>query len=310
MKNNWVLQVYGNKAVFAEAIWCLASAWIADSRFTEHIQVVIFTDDKEYLKSRLPFLNAIDYVDLSLEKLVNYKGEFNFVHRVKIKVLIEANEKYPQSNLLYTDTDIIFAESPVNLFKKIEARNAIMHTNEGVLDGKGSSYLNRKIYHQLKKRHIGVAGEVIKFDRDFKMFNAGVLGFDKSVAQEILQLTLNLTDNIYAQYPKHTIEQLAFSYAMQKNGKVTTAEQETIHYWNLKEARLMLQYRIEKMYADNQLEHKASWAAEFKILDLEKWSIEKSTFRNFSPLKRGFLRFVKKDWKVPKELRLPTEASL
>jgi len=310
MKNIWVLQAYGNKEVFAEAIWCLASAWIADSRFNEHIQVVIFTDDQEYLESRLPFLADIDIIDLNQEKLLNYKGEFNFVHRVKIKVLIEAHEKYPLSDVLYTDTDIIFDESPINLFKKIETGSAVMHTNEGALEGKGSSYLNRKIYHQLNKRHIEVRGEVIRFDKSFTMYNAGVLGINKTSAEEILQLALNLTDNIYAQYPKHTIEQLAFSYAMQKNGSIISAEKETVHYWNLKEARPMLQYRIEKMYADNQLLDRASWAKELKALDLAKWSEEKSTFRNFSPLKRALLRFVKKDWKVPQELQLPAESSL
>jgi hypothetical protein len=66
------------------------------------------------------------------------------------------------------------------------------------------------------------------------MWNAGVLGISKSVSN-CYQQVLDLTDKMYSQYPKHVMEQLAFSYVLQNQTQIHPADKVILHYWNQKD---------------------------------------------------------------------------
>lgn len=71
------------------------------------------------------------------------------------------------------------------------------------------------------------------------MWNAGVLGISPQDGP-LLQRVLSLTDALYPRYPKHIIEQFAFSVVLQEAQNLHSAAPWVLHYWNFKEWRLWL----------------------------------------------------------------------
>ena len=70
---------------------------------------------------------------------------------------------------------------------------------------------------------------------EMMMWNAGVLGFNTKY-NYLLKDVLAFTDREYPRFPKHIIEQFAFSVYFQDAGGIKAAAYCTFHYWNLKEA--------------------------------------------------------------------------
>jgi hypothetical protein len=74
---------------------------------------------------------------------------------------------------------------------------------------------------------------------ELAMWNAGVLGFNTRY-RYLLDEVLAFTDSEYPAFPKHIIEQFAFSVFFQQTDMVKCAAPYILHYWNLKEARQVL----------------------------------------------------------------------
>jgi len=66
------------------------------------------------------------------------------------------------------------------------------------------------------------------------MWNAGVLGLPAQAVQR-LDTVLALTDQLYRLYPKHVMEQLAFSQVLSQVGKLSAADACIHHYWRDKD---------------------------------------------------------------------------
>ncbi len=79
------------------------------------------------------------------------------------------------------------------------------------------------------------------------MWNAGALGFQSS-DRSLLEKVLELTDKIYSEFPKHIVEQLAFSvvFSDQPNRSLKAMDGKIFHYWNFKEFRNTLKGFFKK----------------------------------------------------------------
>ena len=227
-----VFQAYGNKDILHEVLISISSILRFSS--SAKFQLVIYTDSKDYLKKWLP--EGIMFVDTPLTKWEEWKGEQRFVHRAKIEMLrdfVARNE----GNVLYCDTDTYFLESPEKLFSDIANGELIMHMDEGQLKD-SENLVFRKLEKFLKgyKRHVIPAST--------HMWNAGVLGF-KSSDRELLDKVLALSDSLHAAYPKHVMEQLAFSVCFQVRGR-RSCEDTIFHYWDFKDYRRVLSSFFEE----------------------------------------------------------------
>jgi hypothetical protein len=73
------------------------------------------------------------------------------------------------------------------------------------------------------------------------------------VDKPLLDDVLRFTDNEYPKFPKHIVEQFAFSVFFSPGG-ISAASPYIIHYWNLKEAGIVLasffNYFKEKSWGD------------------------------------------------------------
>jgi hypothetical protein len=238
--NYIVYQAYGSIDILNELIYSIASFYNQSNNLP--VNIVVYTDNVKYLSKYLP--SSIIYEELSTSKIKEWRGEIDFVHRVKVEMLLDFCRKY-SGNVLYLDTDTIFTKSPDNLFRAISNDILVMHTSEGKMSIT-KNRLFEKITDFLKNKLFDLNGNSITISSEQEMWNAGVLGFTTE-KNHLLYDVLALTDILHKQYKKHIMEQLSFSYIFLKNGLLTAAENQVFHYWNFKEFRQLLkEYLLEQ----------------------------------------------------------------
>ena len=228
-----VYQAYGHADILHEAVLSVASALKLQSIEHDFI-VVIYTDAPDYFKQFLP--SSVQYIIVPPKKWEEWKGNQQFVHRAKIMMLLDAVERF-EGDFLYCDTDTYFLSSPSSLFYSIEKGDLVMHVDEGSLHNS-----KNKVFQKLEKFLIAHARFAIPVD--MHMWNAGVLGF-KSSDSSLLREVLKLSDELYQAYPKHVMEQLAFSFHFGLRNRVACGNQ-VFHYWDFKEYRSVLRSFFEK----------------------------------------------------------------
>ena len=91
------------------------------------------TDQEHLFSDFLPFFHKLELISLKKEKVQEWRGGQNFVHRLKIQMMIDFLHRF-DGNLLYCDTDTYITEPLEDLFDDIEAGNFYMHEYEGVID--------------------------------------------------------------------------------------------------------------------------------------------------------------------------------
>jgi hypothetical protein len=251
-------------------------------------EVIIYTDKSEefaiFSKQITLTLKSIN--DNEINK---WRGEINFVHRVKIEVIKDCF-KYFSGKITYCDTDTYILQPLTKMFQCIDDKNVFFHTNEGEINASVTVHA-RKWKNFLQKNKV-LFNEQLPLN--VIMWNAGVIGIPEDAAV-FLDSVLALTDEIYRLFPRHTVEQFSFAYIFQKNKiNILAAEPYIFHYWDLKEFRKLLR----RFFADDSniddLIKKSK-----KILP-ENILVEKMKFKKSNALKKLVLSVSGKRWKIEK----------
>ncbi len=233
--NYIVFQCYGSESIFHECTFALLSlSRLYPTAFPENTSVWIYTDNRDWfesLKSPLP----LHFRDVDKQLIDRWRGDIDFVHRVKIEVLKDFTSNR-SGNVLYTDTDIVFTHDIDKLFDAIDSDALFMHVLEGKVSDRNNPIMC-KLDNYLKTT--SVKSPFDKPLRDMSMWNAGVLGFNTH-SKHLLDSVLEFTDTHYRLFPKHIIEQFAFSVFWGDNSRIKSAAPFILHYWNLKEVRQTL----------------------------------------------------------------------
>ncbi len=235
--NHLVYLAYGGEDYYNEALYSLLTYY----KYHEpgENRILLYTDNTVFFSGQLP--DDVIYTELNADKIKEWKGSINFVHRVKIKVLQDVTSRF-QGNFLYLDTDTYFLKSIKLLFKEIANNNLVFDRCEGrLIDNPGG--IARKMRKFLKKESsfmIPSQSEPIVIDETFTPWNAGIIGFNSSYS-DLLDKVEELTDVLYAKNQLFVMEQIAFSYFFQKSKQPIPAESYIHHYWYFKEFRTVLQ---------------------------------------------------------------------
>lgn len=263
---NIVIQAYGNPDIINQSKFCILSAL----KFGFNGNIIIYTDTPE---AYLSFENKIKLEPVNDEMIKDWKGPYNFVHRLKIKMLQDYSNKY-SGKMLYMDSDTYFLTTPDILFDEIENGKALMHECEGQLSKKSNPIL-KKTYRFVKNTTININGKSHKISPDSRMWNAGVIGLaDEDIS--VLDKVLELNDAIYQHWQKHVVEQFSFSYYLQTMFDLKDCKQSIMHYWGNKE------------YMNNMLR---SFFDKYTTLELQ---LEGYNFIDLSAVKQG--KGEKKSW--------------
>lgn len=280
-------QAYGNPDVLNEALFSILSYL----RQPVGARVVVYTDNLAHFQRVLGDEKAVEYVHIAPAQWRAWRGEIDFVHRVKIEVLQHAAARYT-GNLLYVDTDTVFVQPLTEIFGALGRGERFMHVGEGRL--RDGNPLNRKINHALQQDggRTALAGGSIS--PDAQMYNAGALGL-RSADAPLLAEVLALTEQLYRLYPKHVMEQLAFSVVLARAGVVREAAPWIYHYWNLKEIRPVL----TEFFALAGPQSLAAWQARAGALNVTALAEGKARFRQNPGWQRAILRWLERDWRMP-----------
>ena len=247
--NYVVYQAYGKIEILHECLYSVATLWKYAK--PENLTIVIFTDQPDWFTQYITDTQGIILIQITPEQIQQWRGEINFVHRVKIEILLQASVIL-SGNILYLDTDTFFLSSPEPLFSIIGSGGKIMHLKEDILS-KSKLPLNKKIFRYVRGKTFMLSSRTISIDGHLGMWNAGALGFHTQEV-DLLKEILQLTDLLYRGYAKHTMEQLAFSVIFQLSGKISAAEDIVFHYWDFKQFRNTLAL----FWAEN---HSLEWEA-------------------------------------------------
>lgn len=236
-KNYLVFLCYGNKGVFHECAYSLLSlSRLYKPEELNNWEIWIYTDKPEWFQKFHDCWLPLHYRKIEENTILQWKGSIHFVHRVKIEVLNDLVQGR-NGNILYLDTDTVFMQRIDTMLAGIESGKLYMHVSEGVVSSRSNLIFEKLDKHLRTDVPIMIKGKPIY---DLQMWNAGVIGFNTKY-RHLLEEVLAFTDVQYPAFPKHIMEQFAFSVYFQQTGAINSAAPYLIHYWNLKEARHLFQ---------------------------------------------------------------------
>jgi hypothetical protein len=229
-----VYLVYGAEGIFAECLLSIASLlkWTPEDK-QDSLRIVLYTDKPEWFEGITSLRDKLTIRPTPIETVMQWRGPRDFVHRAKIVMLQDALPRYG-GPMLYLDSDVVFLSDPEPLWNWIETGGVLMHTREGSLAEPNNPML-RKLNRFFRREKPRIAG-LNKPPEQMDMWNAGILGFHD--AQGLwLDTVLAVTDDLHARYPKHVMEQFAFSWVFQEKGRLKAADDIIWHYWYHKSFR-------------------------------------------------------------------------
>ncbi|MCD6012095.1 MAG: hypothetical protein K0Q79_1957 [Flavipsychrobacter sp.] len=230
-----VFLCYGYERVFHECAYALLSlSRIHKIEELKNTEIWIYTDKPEWFKEFKDCPLPLNYRQVDEATIKNLRGTIDFVHRVKIEVLKDITCT-KEGNILYVDTDVVFANRIEKIFEDIAAGKLYMHIRESKVSDKANPILC-KLSNYIEGAQLKLNGKPLN---EMDMWNAGVLGFNTRHKQ-ILEEVLTFTDREYPKFPKHVVEQFAFSVYFQDKDDIKAASPYLFHYWNLKEAGSVL----------------------------------------------------------------------
>ena len=248
--NYIILQCYGYEAVFLECAYALMSLsrLYKPEDFT-NTEICIYTDKPEWFDRFADCPLPLHFRKMDAALIKQWRGEIDFVHRIKIELLLDFT-KNRTGNILYADTDMVFLQKLDDVWNGIAPGELYMHMQEGKISEKGNPLFRKLDTFLRSSKALKAEGTPLC---DLYMWNAGILGFHTS-HRELLQKALEYTDSEHPKFPKHIIEQFAFSIQFSSKGNIKSALPYALHYWNMKELRQIiasfLQYFDGKPWAD------------------------------------------------------------
>ncbi len=233
-----VMQAYGSADILYECAFALLTlSRQYRSETPPPFNIILYTDNTRFFESFRQCTLHISYREMNAETIKQWRGAINFVHRVKIEVLRDVMRNH-RGKIIYLDTDMYCAGAIETIFQRIDEGKRYMHVMEGSVHGSDNRVF-QKLSRWLRKNEVVVGGKTLNIPPDVKMWNAGMLGLHSRDA-DLLDEVCQFTDTVYQRYPKHVVEQFAFSYFLQQRGPLLTAHNYFYHYWNLKELRPVL----------------------------------------------------------------------
>jgi hypothetical protein len=225
-----VYQAYGSHEICQQTRFSILSL-LKQIDSSQKLEVWIYTDQRKFFEDFFGTSGPVKCMDLTAERIAQWKGKISFVHRLKIEMLKDAGARF-KGSLFYSDGDTYFLSSPLPLFNKVNDRTSLMHVKEGALD-QNTDPLSKKILRFVKKHHFQIQNELVGIGPATEMWNAGVIGVSEK-NKSLFSLILELTDQMYALYQKHVMEQLAVSFYLQTQSIILPADGVVMHYWNQK----------------------------------------------------------------------------
>lgn len=284
--NTIVYHFHGGEKYALQArlsILTLLQQLLADKR--EDYQIVVYADDV----SRVPVHPLVQTVLTSSEQFKEWSGTFDFVHRIKIKVIEDALLRF-QTAMIHVDCDTRWYGLPDQDFAFLngqshgELPSFIMHVNEGEI----TKQFHPHCLSYFSKNKSWLQARALKTTGPWSMWNAGVIGLSAQ-GLAIIKKILSVSDELFLKvHDKHLAEQAAFSMVAQSNTSLKPMTDVLEHYWPYSHgAPLVIQRFFSALPLNISVENEAlaTLAMDWNVTELRDLAIDRTP-----KWKRFFLR--------------------
>ena len=215
-----VYQAYGLAEIRTETLY---AAWSALAHAGETpTRVHVYTDDPGafgVLEGR------IDVHPLSPERIREWRGTFDFAHRLKAMMIWELTDLFPDEPLLYLDGDTFFVGTLATVRERIGPGSCVMHEREYSVATSQTGQMKRFRKHM---RPLSFEGAPVDMDAD--MWNAGAIGLHPQQFP-LVRRWIAFIDEVYPRYPHGLVEQYAVSLVLQRGASLRACDDVVFHYW-------------------------------------------------------------------------------
>ena len=239
-----VILAYGRETEYQRAIFAVLSFWAWYDGPKADVRTLVFTDQPAAFQ---PYFDGLPvaYELLTPDRLTEWRGPGQYVHRVKLACLAHTLHQHPNDDLLFCDSDTFFVAEADQLLQRLRPGTSLMHQREYRLEEAVDIYAAfhqakypRKLLELISERTFRVGTQKVRFRKAHYSWNSGVLGLGAALGSAISDI-MALNDEIYAHTHWFTSEQIAFSLALPVLSRVIPAEQYVLHYWGQQQKHLM-----------------------------------------------------------------------
>lgn len=209
-----------------------ALAWRGPAAASVHV----FTDRVEAFA---PVASAVVLETLSADLLREWRGPFDFVFRMKPKLLEHVLERHPDDDAILVDADTFFTGDLGPLLERIGPRRAAMHEREYRPNEKQSLQLEN---FRRRMRRARFRGEPVALDA--WMWNSGVVGLGPSHLP-LVRDWIAFVDAVYPKNPKPFVEQYGISWLLQRDGHEIAPTDDLVFHYYADKARHLAAIRSE-----------------------------------------------------------------
>ncbi len=264
-----------NNKNHTQAYFSVYSFLAKDIKFSS---INIITDKPLYYKS---IENRINIIEVDSKKLEEWKGDYGFFWRIKIKAIELICQTYPGEPVLYLDSDTFLFGASSKIDELALTKKAMMFENEGPLQSLRSKTMRTMTRHL---KGMVIAG-IANFEK-LEMWNAGVVFTPNTLQQEEVRLALTICDEMCRHKVKDQfVEQFALSVALHSSYTLQPASGFIAHYWSNKEEWNEL---IRTFFIESKMMN-LSFGEElvcFRKLNLEQYPVVKISKNTNFRLKR------------------------
>ena len=190
--------------------------------------ITVVTDTPDFYRHLAGHVAVVPVNEATLRE---WKGEFDFFWRVKIRALEEVARQRPGVALLYLDADTFLHGALPELQARLGRGQAFMHEREGALSALRSK-TERRTWEQVRQKTFGG----VRLHARHAMWNAGVVGIPAEKSAQAIALALRICDDFSRQQvTPRLIEQLAISVALAETYPLHAARPYIGHYWSTKD---------------------------------------------------------------------------
>ncbi|MBC6697861.1 hypothetical protein [Hymenobacter sp. BT190] len=248
--------------------------------------ITVVTDAPDFYRH---LAGHVTVLPIEAATLREWKGEFDFFWRIKIKALEYVAQRNPGQAILYLDTDTFLHGSFAALQQALVAGAAFMHEPEGALSALGSK-TEKLMWRQTGGQTFGG----IQLHERHTMWNAGVVGIPAAGAPAAIALALAICDDLSRQgVTPRLIEQFALSVALQEQFELRAARPYIGHYWSNKDEwnEAIGTFLLESSLKGRTVEQEVAALADFnfravpvkKMLKNTRWRLVHLVDRLFPP---------------------------
>jgi hypothetical protein len=287
-----VLHTFGANQIFYMQSTFLILNWLKYKNEIDSINVI--TERPEYYRKLEKYINIIPIDGNTIKE---WKGEFDFVFRVKLKAIeLIINQNSNKQPILYLDTDTFIYKGFHELKDSLSAGKGIMHINEGQLSEcptRSGARLWKRIRNQT------FAGYTIS-ENDC-MWNAGVIGIPADNCSKIIETAIRMCDEICARINVNfLIEQFSVSVTLQRMVEMQEASGWIGHFWGNRDCwnNLISAFFSESYMKNSSVEEDIERISDFNFRQIPISAIPRNTatklnklvIKYFSPKEYQYLK--------------------